>query len=156
MRSSVLSVSVPGRFCQANMFRPLVYPNTVLEPSPRSPASCRGPLPPHICAQPGSEHYRSKSATSTRFASASKDGTCKVWDLSRVAGKMVFSLTQHTKCVTCVKWGGNDLIYTASQDTTIKVWRATDGALCRTLDVSIWRLGAFSACLTCVHVRPPQ
>lgn len=35
--------------------------------------------------------------------------------------------------VTCLRWGGDNLIYTGSQDTTIKVWRADDGALCRTL-----------------------
>ena len=43
------------------------------------------------------------------------------------------SLTSHTKSVKCLKWGGTDLIYSASQDRTIKVWRSTDGALCRTL-----------------------
>merc|ERR1719400_1558022 len=35
--------------------------------------------------------------------------------------------------VTCLKWGGASLLYSASQDRTIKVWRASDGALCRTL-----------------------
>ena len=35
--------------------------------------------------------------------------------------------------VKCLKWGGSGLIYSASQDRTIKVWRTTDGALCRTL-----------------------
>ncbi|EDQ85577.1 uncharacterized protein MONBRDRAFT_34170 [Monosiga brevicollis MX1] len=64
-------------------------------------------------------------------ASSSKDAQTKIWDLSK--GRCVITLSQHTKCVTCVKWGGSDLIYTASQDTTIKVWRASDGVLCRTL-----------------------
>lgn len=36
--------------------------------------------------------------------------------------------------MTVVKWGGNGLIYTASQDRTVKVWRAADGVLCRTLE----------------------
>ncbi|EFN86339.1 Notchless protein-like protein 1 [Harpegnathos saltator] len=40
----------------------------------------------------------------------------------------------HTKSVTCIKWGGSGLIYSASQDRTIKVWRAEDGVLCRTLE----------------------
>ena len=35
--------------------------------------------------------------------------------------------------VTCLKWGGSGLLYSASQDRTIKVWRSKDGALCRTL-----------------------
>ena len=43
------------------------------------------------------------------------------------------SLTSHTMSVKCLKWGGSGLIYSASQDRTIKVWRTTDGALCRTL-----------------------
>jgi WD40 repeat protein len=43
------------------------------------------------------------------------------------------SLTSHTMSVKCLKWGGGGLIYSASQDRTIKVWRTTDGALCRTL-----------------------
>jgi ribosome assembly protein 4 len=43
------------------------------------------------------------------------------------------SLTSHTMSVTCLRWGGSDLIYTASQDRTIKVWRSDDGVLCRTL-----------------------
>lgn len=46
---------------------------------------------------------------------------------------MQFCLSQHTKNITCVKWGGEGLIYTCSQDTTIKVWKAENGALCRTL-----------------------
>ena len=43
------------------------------------------------------------------------------------------SLTSHTMSVKCLKWGGTGLIYSASQDRTIKVWRSSDGALCRTL-----------------------
>jgi ribosome assembly protein 4 len=35
--------------------------------------------------------------------------------------------------VTCLKWGGSGLIYSSSQDRTIKVWRPDDGVLCRTL-----------------------
>lgn len=36
--------------------------------------------------------------------------------------------------MTVVKWGGSGLLYTASQDRTVKVWRAKDGVLCRTLE----------------------
>jgi WD40 repeat protein len=38
----------------------------------------------------------------------------------------VRSLTSHTQSVTCIRWSGKDLIYSASQDRTIKVWRAED------------------------------
>ena len=68
----------------------------------------------------------------TRFASSSKDGTVRVWDIIQKRAVMTFG--SHTSSVTCVKWGGNGLIYTASQDRTIKVWRASDGVMCRSLD----------------------
>lgn len=35
----------------------------------------------------------------------------------------------HTASVTKVLWGGEGLLYTASQDRTIKVWNAKDGNL---------------------------
>lgn len=35
-------------------------------------------------------------------------------------------LTGHTQSVTCVKWGGDGLLYSSSQDRTIKVWRSQD------------------------------
>jgi ribosome assembly protein 4 len=38
----------------------------------------------------------------------------------------VRSLSSHSMSVTCIKWGGKDLIYSSSQDRTIKVWRAED------------------------------
>lgn len=31
-------------------------------------------------------------------------------------------LTGHTQSVTCLRWGGDGLLYSASQDRTIKVW----------------------------------
>jgi ribosome assembly protein 4 len=47
--------------------------------------------------------------------------------------KAVMVLSGHTQSVTGIKWGGEGLIYTASQDRTIKVWRTKDGCLCRSL-----------------------
>lgn len=32
--------------------------------------------------------------------------------------------------MTCVKWGGDGLLYTSSQDRTVKVWRAKDVSVC--------------------------
>lgn len=66
------------------------------------------------------------------LASSSKDGDVKIWDT--VLSTTVLTISGHIKCVTVVKWGGNGLIYTASQDRTVKVWRASDGILCRTLE----------------------
>eukprot|EP01135_Chromosphaera_perkinsii_P003492 Nk52_evm18s245 gene=Nk52_evmTU18s245 len=67
-----------------------------------------------------------------RFASASKDGTVRIWDI--IQKRCIMTLGQHTASVTCVTWGGNGLIYTASQDRSVKVWRASDGVLCRSLE----------------------
>ena len=56
-----------------------------------------------------------------------QDSTVKIWDT--VLGQVVKTLSSHIKSVTCVKWGGEGLIYTSSQDRTIKVWRAEDVSL---------------------------
>ncbi|XP_035224028.1 notchless protein homolog 1-like isoform X2 [Stegodyphus dumicola] len=71
------------------------------------------------------------NAECRRIASASKDCTVKIWDI--IMGQLLYTLSSHTASVTCVKWGGSGLIYSSSQDRTIKVFRASDGVLCRTL-----------------------
>uniref|UniRef100_A0A8D3AAR5 Notchless protein homolog 1 n=1 Tax=Scophthalmus maximus TaxID=52904 RepID=A0A8D3AAR5_SCOMX len=65
------------------------------------------------------------------LASSSKDGAIRIWDT--VLGRCEKILTGHIQSVTCVKWGGDGLLYTSSQDRTVKVWRAKDGVQCRTL-----------------------
>lgn len=59
-----------------------------------------------------------------RLASAGKDGTIRIWDT--VLSKCLIILSSHTQSVTCVKWGGSGLIYSSSQDRSIRVWRASD------------------------------
>jgi len=66
-----------------------------------------------------------------RLATASKDGSVRVWDV--VTKNCQFVLTSHTKAITCVKWGGEGLIYTASQDCTIIAWAADEGKIVRIL-----------------------
>lgn len=66
------------------------------------------------------------------LASSSKDGDVRIWDTTLC--QTVKIISGHTKSVTVVKWGGTGLLYTASQDRTVKVWRASDGILCRTLE----------------------
>ncbi|CAH1173660.1 unnamed protein product [Phaedon cochleariae] len=66
------------------------------------------------------------------LASSSKDCDVRIWDTTLCT--TVLTIAGHTKGVTVVKWGGSGLIYTASQDRTVKVWRANDGVLCRTLE----------------------
>ncbi|KAK6190721.1 hypothetical protein SNE40_002522 [Patella caerulea] len=65
------------------------------------------------------------------LASASKDATVKIWDTLKC--ECHITLSGHLQTISCVKWGGSNLLYTSSQDRTIKVYRAEDGVLCRTL-----------------------
>ena len=48
----------------------------------------------------------------------------RVWDV--LLGKAAMVLSGHIHSVTGIKWGGEGLMYTASQDRTIKVWRTKD------------------------------
>ena len=50
------------------------------------------------------------SAPCRRFVSASKDGDARIWDVS--LKKCVMCLSGHTLAITCVKWGGDGVIYT--------------------------------------------
>ena len=53
-----------------------------------------------------------------------QDGTVKIWDT--VLSQCKLTLGGHLQSVTCVRWGGTNLLYTASQDRTIKVWWPDD------------------------------
>jgi ribosome assembly protein 4 len=64
--------------------------------------------------------HRTKNRGCRKLVSSSKDNTAKIWD--SVTGKCVTTLSGHSSSVTNVKWGGEGLIYTASQDRTIIVW----------------------------------
>lgn len=67
------------------------------------------------------------------FAAAYQETSIVIWDA--MTGKPERILSGHEKPVTCLRWGGTDLIYSSSQDRTIRVWRSTDGVLCRRLDM---------------------
>lgn len=67
-----------------------------------------------------------------RLASSSKDCTIRIWDTVLMKCELV--LSGHSMSVTCIKWSANGLIYSSSQDRSIKVWRGSDGTLCRSLE----------------------
>lgn len=48
-----------------------------------------------------------------RLASSSKDGDVRIWDV--ILGSCLIVLSGHQQGVSCVKWGGHGLIYSASQ-----------------------------------------
>ncbi|KAL0659232.1 hypothetical protein Bca4012_079817 [Brassica carinata] len=62
-----------------------------------------------------------------RFVTSSKDEDARIWDIT--LKKSVTCLSGHTRGVTCVKWGGDGIIYTGSQDCTIKMWQVTPEGL---------------------------
>ena len=47
--------------------------------------------------------------------------------------RMVRSLSGHTAGVTCVRWGGEGYLYTASRDRSIKVWDENTGGMVRSV-----------------------
>lgn len=67
-----------------------------------------------------------------RLASSSKDSTIRIWDT--VLRRCELVLSGHSMSVTCIKWSANGLIYSSSQDRSVKVWRGADGTMCRSLD----------------------
>lgn len=62
-----------------------------------------------------------------RLASASKDGTCRIWIVN--TGRTEHVLSGHKGSVSCVRWGGTGLIYTGSHDKSVRVWDAVKGTL---------------------------
>ncbi|KAG1659389.1 hypothetical protein FOA52_004389 [Chlamydomonas sp. UWO 241] len=70
-----------------------------------------------------------KALPCSRFATGSKDNQIKVWDAH--SRQCLLSMSNHAMMVTCVKWGGEGLIYSASRDCSISAWDATDGKLVR-------------------------
>jgi ribosome assembly protein 4 len=64
--------------------------------------------------------HRAGKSGCRRLVSSSKDATAKIWDVR--TGQCLTTLSGHAASVTSVKWGGEGLIYTASQDRTIIVW----------------------------------
>lgn len=69
----------------------------------------------------------SQEGDSRLMASSSKDNQTRIWDTKDQSCIKIFCC--HTASVTKVLWGGEGMIYTASQDRTIKCWDHKTGAL---------------------------
>lgn len=69
---------------------------------------------------------------SPRLASASKDGSVRVWGAN--TGLVEHVLSGHKSSVSCVRWGGTGLIYTGSHDKSVRVFDAEKGVLVHKLD----------------------
>ena len=57
-----------------------------------------------------------------RFVSGGQDKSLRVWDA--VTLQCLLSMSSHSLAVSCVRWGGEGLLYSASKDTTINVWES--------------------------------
>ena len=83
-----------------------------------------------VCWEP--MHTARDNGAASRFASASKDGTVRVYE--RATGRCTTVLSGHSHSVSCIKWGGDGLMYTGSHDRTVKVWAVDEGKLVRSLE----------------------
>jgi ribosome assembly protein 4 len=76
------------------------------------------------------------------LASASQDHTIRIWNTA--FGSTIFCLSGHVGPVTCVRWGGDNLVYSASYDKTVKVWSPDAGTLEKSLTGHAHRVNTMS------------
>ena len=96
--------------------------NTVRLWDPKTGEALGGPMKGHMkwISSLAWESYHTQQPGKPRLASASKDGTIKIWDV--ISRRVEQTLSGHKSSVTCVRWGGVHRVYSASQDKTIKIW----------------------------------
>jgi ribosome assembly protein 4 len=90
--------------------------------------------PLHLCKVSNTNDSTENSnqfAICERLATASRDGTVKLWNTR--TGNAIRTLSGHTDSVEAVKWSGEGMIVSCSRDRTIKVWNADRGILIRNL-----------------------
>ncbi|KAK4246698.1 nucleoside phosphorylase domain-containing protein [Corynascus novoguineensis] len=82
----------------------------------------------------GSVNAVAWSHDSTRLASASDDGTVKIWDA--VTGQCVSTLEGHGRLVNAVAWSHDSTrLASASYDGTVKIWDPATGQCVSTLQI---------------------
>ncbi|GEQ70371.1 hypothetical protein JCM33374_g4048 [Metschnikowia sp. JCM 33374] len=69
-----------------------------------------------------------KEGQQPRLGSGSKDGTVKLWDTT--SRNCLYTMAGHTNAVSCVKWSGSNILYSASHDKSIKAWDISAGGKC--------------------------
>ncbi|KAI9770814.1 MAG: hypothetical protein M1839_003040 [Geoglossum umbratile] len=80
-----------------------------------------------------STHSVAFSHDSTRLASASSDGTVKIWNAS--SGECLQTLDGHDGRVSSVTFSNNSVwLASASDDRTVKIWDASSGECLQTLE----------------------
>jgi WD40 repeat protein/serine/threonine protein kinase len=73
------------------------------------------------------------SPDGTRLASASHDGTLRVWDVA--SGHTLREFRGHTEEISCVAFSPDGTrLASASSDHSVKVWNVADGQTCFTID----------------------
>ncbi len=85
---------------------------------------------------------------STRLATASMDGTVKIWDTSKAGDPLVRTLTEHKHSVNTVAWSADgNTVASGSSDKTVKIWDANTGVCKKTLE-------GHTEAVTCVAITP--
>jgi ribosome assembly protein 4 len=59
-----------------------------------------------------------------RFASSSRDATIRIWDAK--LRRVLMTLSQHAAPIMCLRWGGENTLYSGARDKMIKMWSAKD------------------------------
>ena len=73
------------------------------------------------------------SPDSSHLASASMDGTVRVWDVNKAGDPVVHNLAGHTHSVNAVAWSADGLlIASGSSDKTVRLWDPNSGVLKQT------------------------
>lgn len=70
----------------------------------------------------------------------------QIWDAN--TRRCLLTMSSHSMAVSAVRWGGEDLIYSASRDTVINVW---DAQVRFSLHSSIGKAAVTHVLLACNH-----